>query len=100
MSLLSEPNMHCLSFLQRKQAHKAAALTSIELKLDMSISWTDLIHLLEGMAWERRWKCLFAHGWEGRKETQEISILLDGCPFGEHSSLETLPELRKHVFSS
>lgn len=65
----------------------------------MRISWTDLIHLLEGLAWKRRWKCLFAQSWEGRRETQEISILLDKCPFGEHSSLDTLPEPRKLVFS-
>lgn len=97
MSLLNEPIMHCLSFLQRKRGHKAAALISTELKFHMSISWADLIHLLEGLAWEGKWKCLFTHSWEGRRETQEISVLLGECPFGEHSSLETLPEPRKRV---
>ena len=67
--------MHCLSFLNRKWAHKAADLTSTKLKFSMRISWTNLTHLLEGMAWEGRWKWLFAHWWEGRRETQEISIL-------------------------
>lgn len=66
----------------------------------MRISWTDFIHLLEGLGWEGWWKCFFVQSWEGRRETQEISILLDRCPFGKHSSLETLPEPRKHVFSS
>lgn len=31
---------------------------------------------------------------------RRFPFLLDGCPFGEHSNLETLPELRKPVFSS
>lgn len=92
--------MPCLSFLQRKQGHKAVALTIAELKFHMSIRWTDLIYLLEGLACEWRWECLFAHSWEGRREVPEIPILLDRCLFGEYSSLETLPEPRKHVFSS